>query len=162
MLFDESSGKLKKQILFHLRLPWFQFPWITLIHRLSQAQKRSSHFFSRTSQGHNAFPWPGVEPGSSDSEPSALTTGLLDKAVALACPQYSWPRMLKVAPYTVVRSYNQISSAWWVTTILYNYGATLCELRYYFTKQKIERSWYMSYWSNTNEIERFSFVWKTN
>ena len=38
--------------------------------------------------------------------------------------------MLKVAPCTVVRSYNQIFSAWWVTTILYSYGATLCELRY--------------------------------
>ena len=37
--------------------------------------------------------------------------------------------MLKVAPCTVVRSYNQIFSAWWVTTISYNYGATL-ELRY--------------------------------
>ena len=42
--------------------------------------------------------------------------------------------MLKVAPCTlglsVVRSYIQIFSAWWVTTILYNYGATLCELHY--------------------------------
>ena len=26
---------------------------------------------------------------------------------------------------TVVQSYNQIFSAWWVTLILYNYGATL-------------------------------------
>ena len=31
-----------------------------------------------TSQGHNALPWPGLEPESS--------TGLLDKAMALACP----------------------------------------------------------------------------
>ena len=34
---------------------------------------------------------------------------------------------------TVVRSYGRASkffSAGWVTTILYNYGATLCELRY--------------------------------
>ena len=46
-------------------------------------------FFSRTSQGHNALPGPGLEPGSSDSEPSALTTGLLNKAVALARPRYS-------------------------------------------------------------------------
>ena len=46
-------------------------------------------FFSRTSQGHNALPRPGLEPESSDSEPSALTTGLLDKAVVLACPRYS-------------------------------------------------------------------------
>ena len=39
---------------------------------------------------------------------------------------------------TVVRSYNQIFSAWWVTitTILYSYGATLCELRY---KKVIDR-----------------------
>ena len=60
-----------------------------VLYRFSQALKRSSHFFSRTSQGHNALPRPGLEPGSSDSEPSALTTGLLDKAVALACPRYS-------------------------------------------------------------------------
>ena len=47
---------------------------------------------------------------------------------------YSWPCMLKVAPcmvgHTAVRSYIQIFSAWWDTTILYNYGAILCELRY--------------------------------
>ena len=38
----------------------------------------------------------------------------------------------------VVRSYNQIFSAWWVTitTILYIYGTTLCELRY---KKVIDR-----------------------
>ena len=30
----------------------------------------------------------------------------------------------------VVRLYIQIFLAWWVTTILYNYGATLCELCY--------------------------------
>ena len=35
-------------------------------------------FFSRTSQGHNALPRPGLEHGSSAAEPSALTTGLLD------------------------------------------------------------------------------------
>ena len=85
----------------------------------------------------DALPRPGLEPMSSGLEPSALTTGLLNKAVALACLQYSWLRMLKVAPCTVVRlyghtvvwSYIQIFSAWWVTTILYNYGATPCELR---------------------------------
>ena len=93
----------------------------SIIYRFSQALKWSSHFFSRTSQGDNALPRPGLEPGLSDSEPSAPTTGLLDKAVALAlaCLQYSWPRMLKAAPCMVVRSYNQIFSAWWVTTILY-------------------------------------------
>ena len=32
-------------------------------------------FFPRTSQGLNALSRPGLEPGSSDSEPSALTTG---------------------------------------------------------------------------------------
>ena len=92
--------------------------------------KSGARIFSRTSQGHNVLPRPGLEPESSDSEPNALTTGLLNKAVSLACPRYSWPRMLKVAPCTVVRSYIQIFSAWWVTTILYNYGATLCGFRY--------------------------------
>ena len=90
------------------------------------------------SQEHNALSWPGLEPRSSDLEPSALTTGPPDKAMALACLWYSWPRMLKVAPCTVVRSYghmgvrsyNQIFLAWWVTTILYNYGAMLCKLCY--------------------------------
>ena len=65
-------------------------------------------FYSRTTKGHNALPRPGLEPGSSDSEPSALTTGLQDKTVALACPRYSWPRMIKVAPCTVVQLYIQI------------------------------------------------------
>ena len=81
------------------------------------------------SQGHNTLPQPGLEPKSSDSEPSALTTGLLDKAMALACPRYSWPCMLKVAPCMVIQSYIQIYSAWWVT-ILYNYEAMLCQLCY--------------------------------
>ena len=31
----------------------------------------------------------------------------------------------------VLRSYIQIFPAWWVTSILYSYGATLCEIRYY-------------------------------
>ena len=82
------------------------------------------------SQGHDALPRPRLELGLSNSEPSALTTGLLNKAVALACLQYSWPHMLKVAPCTVIRLYIQIVLAWWVATILYNYGATLCELHY--------------------------------
>ena len=94
------------------------------------------------SQGYNALPWPGLEPGSSDSEPSALTTGLLNKAVALACPRYSRPRILKVAPCMVVRSYGRtvvrsygrtvVRYVWVTTTILYNYGAMLCEFRYYY------------------------------
>ena len=59
------------------------------------------------SQGHNTLPQPGLEPGSSDSEPSALTTGLLNKTLELACPWYSWPCMFKVAPCTVVQSYGR-------------------------------------------------------
>ena len=39
-------------------------------------------FFPRASQGLNALSRPGLDPGSSDSEPSALTTGLLNKTVA--------------------------------------------------------------------------------
>ena len=42
---------------------------------LAKPKNGARIFFSRTSQGHNALPWPGLEPGSSDSEPSALTTG---------------------------------------------------------------------------------------
>ena len=76
------------------------------MYRFSQAQKLAFFF-----PAHNALPRPGLEPGSSESEPSALTTELLDKAVTLACPRYSCPRMLKVAPCTVVRSYIQIFSA---------------------------------------------------
>ena len=69
--------------------------------------KRSSQFFFPTRL--NALPRPGLEPRSSDSEPSALTPGLLDKAVGLTCPRYTWPRMLKVAPCPVVRSYGRTS-----------------------------------------------------
>ena len=64
--------------------------------------------------------------------------------------------MLKVAPCTVgrtvvrsvVRSYGrtvvrsniQIFSARWVTTILYNYEATLCELHYYLEQSSCQSS----------------------
>ena len=47
---------------------------------------------------------------------------------------------------TVVRSYNQIFSAWWVTTTSYSYGATLCELRYEGTYTKTTLSiWNISF-----------------
>ena len=83
---------------------FFQMPITELIiYRFSLAQKWSSHFFPCMSQGHNALPQPGLEPSSSNSEPSALTTGLLDKAVVLVCLQYNWPRTLKVAPCAVVQ-----------------------------------------------------------
>ena len=45
---------------------------------LAKPKSGACIFFSRTSQGHNALPRPGLGPGSSDSEPSALITGLLD------------------------------------------------------------------------------------
>ena len=77
----------------------------TLYIDLAKPKAELAFFFSHPSQGHNALPWPGLEPGSSNSQPSALTTGLLDKAVALVCPWYSWPCMLKVTPCTVVQSY---------------------------------------------------------
>ena len=45
---------------------------------------------------------PGLEPGSFDSEPCALTTDYTG-------PRYSWPCMSKVAPCTVVRLYGHKS-----------------------------------------------------
>ena len=39
------------------------------------------------SQGHNALLWPGLEPGLSDLEPSALTIGLLNKARGMPAVQ---------------------------------------------------------------------------
>ena len=74
-----------------------------IIYRFSQALKRSSHFFSRMSR---------LEPGSPDSKPSTLTTGLLNKAVALVCLRYSWPCMLKSSTLCgrmVVRSFGHTS-----------------------------------------------------
>ena len=68
------------------------------------------------SQEHNALSWPGLEPRLSDLEPSALTTGPPDKAMALACLWYSWPHMLKVASCMVVRSYGR--------TVVWVYGRT--------------------------------------
>ena len=64
--------------------------------------------------------------GSSKLEPSALTTRLLNKAVALACPRYIWPCMLRVAPCTViqlygrtvVQSYSHISKFFWLDGLL--------------------------------------------
>ena len=58
-----------------------------VLYRLSQALKRSSHFFSRTSQGHNALPRPGLKPWSSASEPNALTvTALLGQSRGVGVP----------------------------------------------------------------------------
>ena len=85
---------------------------------LTKLKSGARIFFSGTSQGHNTLPWPGLEPGSSDWEPSALTTGLLNKAVVLACPRYSWPLMLKVAPCTVIWLYDRTSKFFWLDGLL--------------------------------------------
>ena len=53
-----------------------------------------------------------------------------EQSRGVGVPAVQLTHMSKVAPCTVARSYIQIFSAWWVT-ILYNYGATLGELRYY-------------------------------
>ena len=53
---------------------------------LAKPKSRARTFFSRTSQ---RLALARTRAGSSDSEPSALTTELLDKAVALACLRYS-------------------------------------------------------------------------
>ena len=42
---------------------------------LAKPKSGTRIFFLCMSQGHHTLPWPGLEPGSSDSEPSALTTG---------------------------------------------------------------------------------------
>ena len=56
---------------------------------------------------------------------------------------------------TVVWSYIQIFSTWWVTTILYNYGATLCELRY----KKVQNiSWVYSEISFTTDGKGYTSV----
>ena len=67
-----------------MELAFFFFPHVSRAQRLAPARTRTR---------------------SSDSEPSALTTGLLNKAVALACLQYSSPRILKVAPCMVVHKF---------------------------------------------------------
>ena len=95
-----------------------QFCLLTLIYRFSQAWKRNSHFFFRTSQGHNALPRPGLESGSSDSEPSALTTG---QSCGVDVPAVQLTTHVKSSTLygrTVVRSYILIFSAWWVTTFI--------------------------------------------
>ena len=110
------------------------------------------------SQGHNALTRPGLELGSSSLEYSALTTELLDKAVALVCPWYSWPCMLKVAPcYScmVVQLYIQIFSAWWVTTILYNYGATQALLWYKWKFDTYPNVNFFSDWHITVQVNHF-------
>ena len=86
-----------------------------------------SHFFSRTSQRHNALPRPGQEPGSSDSEPSALTTG---QSRGVGVPAVQLTTHVKSSTLYGRTVVHPNFSTWWVTTILYNYGATLCELRY--------------------------------
>ena len=101
------------------------FQLLVNVTQLSKAEP--AFFFSCTSQGHNALPRPGLEPRSSDLEPSALTTGLLDKA----CPRYSWPLMLEVAPCTVVWLYGCTSKFFQLDgLLLFCIIMGLCELCY--------------------------------
>ena len=59
-------------------------------------------FFSCTSQGHNALSRPGLESGLSNSEPSALTTGLLDilllSRFVCNCPKFNFLAVLCTQP----------------------------------------------------------------
>ena len=54
---------------------------------LAKPKSGARTFFSHMSQGHNALLWPGLEPGLSDLEPSALTIGLLNKARGMPAVQ---------------------------------------------------------------------------
>ena len=75
-------------------------------------------FFPQTSQGHNILPQPGLEPGSSDSEPSALTTGL------------NWTKCVWSYDHTVIRSYSSTSKFFQLDgLLLFCTIMGLCELR---------------------------------
>ena len=51
---------------------------------LAKPKSGARIFFSRTSEGHNVLPRLGLEPGSSDSEPSAeQSRGVSEPAVQL-------------------------------------------------------------------------------
>ena len=121
--------KWRKATMGHKWFP-FQSRTFRLIYRFSQAKKRSSHFFLPARlKGTTPCPGQDQNPGRPTRSPVHWPLDYWTKPV-VACLRYSWPCMLKLVPCTVVQSYIQIFSAWWVTTILYNYGASLCELRY--------------------------------
>ena len=78
---------------------------------LAKPKSGARIFFSRTPQGHNALPGPGPEPGSSDSEPSALTT---EQSLGVGLPAVQLTTHVKSSTLygrTVERSYIQIFSA---------------------------------------------------
>ena len=114
--------------------------------KLKMEKKRDNNWLgSHISSGEEVLRWIVIgrselslnnlreSPCLSNAEPSALTARLLDKAVALACLCQLTTHVKSSTLYscTVVQSYIQIFLAWWVTTILYNYGATLCKLRHH-------------------------------
>ena len=76
-----------------------------LKYRFSQPKSGARIFFSRTSQGHNALPRPGLEPGSSDSEPSALTTGQSRGVGVPAVQLTTHVKSSTLYGHTVVRTY---------------------------------------------------------
>ena len=86
-------------------------------------------------QEHNALSWPGLEPRSSTlTDTDHWTTG---QSHGIGMPVVQLTTHVKSSTLysrTVVWSYGhtivQPNLAWWVTTILYNYGATLCKLCY--------------------------------
>ena len=99
--------------------------------KLKMEKKRDNNWLgSHISSGEEVLRWIVIgrselslnnlreSPCSSNTEPSALTARLLDKAMALACLWYSWPRMLKVAPCTVLQLYSRTSKFFWLDGLL--------------------------------------------
>ena len=78
------------------------------------------------SQGQNALPWPGLEPGSSDLEPSALTTGQ-SRGVGVPTTQLTMHvksstlysrTVIQSYGHTVVRSYGRTTKFFWLDGLL--------------------------------------------
>ena len=70
------------------------------------------------SQGHNTLPWPGLELGSSDSEPSALTTG---QSRGIGVPTIQLTMHVKSSTLyspTVIQSYGCTTKFFWLDGLL--------------------------------------------
>ena len=125
MLFDESYGKLRKQSFFHF---FFLFWWFLLTNRASKTLLHQLFAFTFVCLGKSHFIFLFL---------FSLVTLSGTNVKGMFCFQ------------KVSCSFSLISAFLLLPQFIFHEWNWL----YYFTKQKIWRSWYLTYWSNAYVIE---------
>ena len=127
MLFDESYEQLKKQSFFHLRF-FFLFWWFLLTNRASEMLSHQLFAFTFVCLGKSHFIFLFL---------FSLVTLSGTNVKGMFCSQKVSCSFSLISAFLLLPQFHFHEWNW----------------LYYFTKQKIWRSWYISYWSNAYVIE---------